>query len=233
MDSKFELLSAFQIIDDSFVLPYRLYIPKTEKPVPLVIYLHGAGERGTDNKKQLTWGLDHLLNYAENNRLQFAILAPQCPPEYRWVETDWTLKQHQQPEMPSKPMSALIKLLSDLRFNKELDHSKWYGVGLSMGGFGIWDLITRKPEWFAAALPICGGVDLAQLHKVAHLPIWMFHGEKDTVVWPERSRSAFSALNKMGAQNVLYTEYPLVEHNSWSETFENQDVWNWLFNQSR
>jgi predicted peptidase len=104
-------------------------------------------------------------------------------------------------------------------------------MGISMGGFGIWDWITRDPQLFAAVIPICGGVDTSVLHKVKELPIWMFHGALDTVVWPNRSRDAHQTLKNLGSITCKFTEFPNVAHNCWIRVCADSSVFDWLFNQ--
>jgi len=213
-------------------LPYRLFVPRDYDPkqeYPLVIFLHGAGERGTDNRKQVM-NLERIpfAHEANQRKNPCFVLAPQCPPESRWVEVDWGADAHVQPQQPSEPMRLLLELLPKLKLEFGIDSDRLYVTGLSMGGYGTWDLIARHPRLFAAAIPICGGADHETARRIAHVPVWAFHGDKDTVVKPERSRGIVEALKKAGGK-PRYTEYPGVGHNSWDRAYAEPELMEWLF----
>lgn len=217
-------------------LPYRLLLPEGYDPTsshryPLVVFLHGAGERGTDNELQLTHIAAAVLDSQRRAEQPAFVLVPQCPKEYRWVETDWKLPAHSQPEQPSVPMSALLELLDSLHQTYPIDTQCRYVMGLSMGGFGTWDILQRRPDYFAAGVPICGGGDEKKASVLADLPLWVFHGAKDKVVVPARSRNMAAALRNN--RRLIYTEYPDVGHDSWKPALANPELWDWLFRQSR
>lgn len=217
-------------------LPYRILSPVEMKPgtlYPLVIFLHGAGQRGEGNIRQLSNG--GALFADPMNRAAFPTFAvfPQCPEDKRWVEVNWGAPtSHQQPAEPSDPMSNVLELIPTLMKSLPIDPKRVYVIGLSMGGFGTWDLIARKPEWFAAAVPICGGADDSTAPRIASIPTWVFHGDKDTTVKPERSRSMVEALRQVGGK-VKYSELPGVNHSSWLQALANPDLLPWLFAQKR
>lgn len=211
-------------------LPYRLFKPKAEGTHPLVVFLHGAGERGDDNAAQLKNCVKHLLKQQEKQ--PFFLVAPQCPKDRRWVEVNWGAPSHAMPEQPSEPMGRLLGLLATLEKELGHDRTRVYVTGLSMGGFGTWDLLCRRPDLFAAAVPICGGGDEAQAPRIAKIPQWIFHGDKDTVVKTARSRAMVEALKKAGGEPI-YTEYPGVAHNSWDRAYADPKLWDWLFAQKR
>lgn len=217
-------------------LKYRLMIPKgysatgTEK-YPLVLFLHGAGERGDDNTKQLVHGTGDFAKDENRQKYPCFVVAPQCPDGKRWVEVDWTLDAHKQPD-ESISLVLTRELLSALQKEFRVDSKRIYVTGLSMGGFGTWDLITRTPDVFAAAAPICAGADEALADRVTKLPIWAFHGDKDGVVKVARSRKMIAAIEKAGGK-PKYTEYPGVDHNSWTRTYADPEFMVWLFAQRR
>lgn len=220
--------------DKNGELPYRTLKPATveeSKQYPLILLLHGAGERGNDNKRQLRWGGKDILKHSKTNPC-FAII-PQCPKGKRWVEVNWSLKEHSMPKEPSIPMSQLFKLLDTFIKENPVDSSRIYVMGLSMGGFGTWDIISRRPDFFAAAVPICGGADIAQASKLIHIPIWCFYGDRDPVVMPKRSRDMVAAIKKAGGTKIKYTEFKNVGHNSWTPAFNTAELWPWLFSQSK
>ncbi len=220
----------------NFVLPYRFMLPKSYKKgdtvkYPLILFLHGAGERGTDNVRQLyyikSWATDEF-----RDTYPCFVLAPQCPKNMRWVEVDWSLPSHKIPDTPSVPLSATMLLLKHIIEAYPVDTNRIYVTGLSMGGFGTWDIIAREPNLFAAAVPICGGADLHTAPKIAHIPIWVFHGAKDRVVSVERSRKMVAELRKYGAK-VKYTEYKNVGHGAWIPAYKNKELYKWLFSQHK
>lgn len=211
-------------------LPYRLLKPLEVDPkqkYPLVIFLHGAGERGTDNQKQLVHGVPEFVK--RQKQYPCFLIAPQCPEKERWG--DWTVNAALLPE-PTPPTHLVLELLPALQKEFNIDAKRIYVTGLSMGGFGTWDLISRHPEMFAAAVPVCGGGDDKQASKIAKLPIWAFHGAKDTAVKPERSRAMIEAIKKVGG-DPKYTEYPDVGHASWAPAYKDEEMFKWLFAQKR
>ncbi|MBS0203320.1 MAG: prolyl oligopeptidase family serine peptidase [Planctomycetes bacterium] len=217
-------------------LKYRLLIPKGYSPTgtetyPLVLFLHGAGERGDDNFKQLVHGTKEFAK--DENRLKYPcfVIAPQCPDGKKWVEVDWTADSHKQPE-ESISLVLTREAIAAMQIEFRVDPKRLYVTGLSMGGFGTWDMITRTPDMFAAAVPVCGGADDTLADKVAKLPIWAFHGDKDTVVKPERSRRMIAAIEQAGGR-PKYTEYPGVGHDSWSRAYADPEFMAWLFAQKR
>lgn len=223
------------ISESADTLPYRLMRPivnDSEKKYPLILFLHGAGERGRNNTSQLgnsvlSWSSDsfRIINPCY-------VLCPQCAPGYRWVEVDWKLPGHVQPEKPSAYLSRTMLLLDSLAKNLNIDTCRIYITGLSMGGFGTWDAISRWHSGFAAAVPVCGGGDTAKAALIKDIPVWAFHGSDDKVVMTSRSRDMINAIRKAGG-NPEYTEYPGTGHNAWDKTYSNPEMFRWLFSQSK
>lgn len=219
----------------SLKLPYRLLSPPKIEPnqkYPLVLFLHGAGERGADNTNQLVHVVKELARPDLQKRHPCFVLAPQCPAEQRWVEVDWGLDAHTMPTEPSVPLSATSELLAHLEGSLPIDTDRIYICGLSMGGFGTWDALQRHPKRFAAAIPMCGGGDPAEVSKLTEIPIWVFHGDADAAVKVQRSRAMVAAIQNLNGK-VIYTEYPGIGHNNWTMTAQNRLVWDWLFAQSQ
>jgi predicted peptidase len=215
--------------------PYRLLKPLEYDPqqqYPLVLFLHGAGERGDDNEKQLVHGGRNFAHEAMRRRHPAFVVFPQCPTEKRWVEVPWDAEAHTAPKDPSETMQSVFELIDALQKEFSVDESRIYCVGLSMGGYGAWDLLYRKPDLLAAAVPICGGGDPATIEKFKHVPIWAFHGDLDPTVPVNRSREMVKALEAAGARPI-YTEYEGVPHDSWTQTFDNRLVWDGLFAQRK
>lgn len=213
-------------------LNYRIYAPeKTEagRRYPLVLFLHGAGSRGDDNARQLHWGWPIVL-YMKAKGLGAYLIAPQCPKGKQWVDTPWGLLAHKMPDCSSEPMSLVIELLEKTIRDMPVDASRVYVTGLSMGGYGTWDIVQRRPELFAAAIPVCGGGDSSLAWKIRSVPIWTFHGDKDDEVPVARSRQMVSALWQCDG-NIRYREYPGVGHGCWIPTYNDHTVLDWLFAQ--
>ena len=184
-------------------LLYRLLQPKnydakTKLKYPLVLFLHGAGERGADNKAQLVHG---MADFAANKMMTdypCFVVAPQCPTGEKWVDVDWSATKHDMPDKPASPMRLTLQLLDALQKEFSIDAARLYITGLSMGGYGTWDGIQRHPELFAAAVPICGGGDPKLAKKIAAIPIWAFHGDQDEAVPVSGSRDMIAALKTAG-----------------------------------
>lgn len=218
------------------VFRYRWHEPaKIEdgKKYPLVFLMHGAGERGTNNVSQLLWGAAEVLDYAVTSGNDCYFVAGQVPGNQRWVEVDWGEKTpHKMPAEPSETMALQIEFAEKILEELPVDRDRVYATGISMGGYGTWDFISRKPEWFAAAMPVCGGADTRQAWKLTNIAIWMHHGDKDTTVPFVRSRLMADALWRAGS-DAKYTEYPGVAHGSWGPAYNNKANIAWLFAQKR
>lgn len=216
-------------------LPYRFMQPEKIEPstkYPLVIFLHGAGERGTDNEKQLVHGIPQFASKENRAKYPSFLIAPQCPVSTKWVDVDWSADSHTTPKNPTEPARLTIALIESLVKTQPIDPKRIYLTGLSMGGYGTWDLLARRPDLFAAAVPICGGADEATAEKIKQIPVWAFHGAKDTVVKPARSRNMIAALEKAGGK-PKYTEYPNEAHGSWNPAYKDVAMFAWLFAQKK
>ncbi len=200
--------------------------------VPLVLFMHGAGERGDDNKRQLNYSAYEIVKWLDAHEAGFRFIAGQVPDGKQWVDVPWGAKRHDMPEEPSVTMALQLELLDAFLADPLIDTNRIYATGLSMGGYGTWDIICRRPDVFAAAIPICGGCDLAQAPRIAHIPVWAFHGSNDNVVPVCRSRGIMSALWAAGS-NAHYREYPDWGHGVWSATYCDKAVLAWLFKQKR
>ena len=205
--------------DAGEVLLYRLAAPKGNVgPMPLVLFLHGAGERGCDNVAQLKHGVGPILDFFAERNDPVCLLAPQCPKERKWVEVDWSAASHAMPPEASVSMRLALELVEKTMRTRNIDPARVYVTGLSMGGFGTWDVIARRPDLFAAAMPICGGGDTHQVQRFRTMPVYVVHGGADKVVPTARSRAMVAALWAVDGR-VHYTEYPGCGHNSWSQAY--------------
>ena len=217
------------------ILRYRQHLPKNVaagKKLPLVLFLHGAGERGTNNVSQLKHGVSALLQHGAKANDPAVLLAPQCPSGMQWVNVPWSAPSHTMPEQPSDAMRLALALLREKLATLPIDPDRVYVTGVSMGGYGTWDAIQREPALFAAALPICGGGDTARAPAIKNIPVWTFHGDKDTAVPVTRSRDMAKALEACGGK-IQYREYPGAGHDVWTRTYNDSDVLTWFFSQHR
>ena len=214
-------------------LLYRLLRPvkSDSAKFPLVIFLHGAGERGRDNTSQLKNCPMHFASNMNRKIFPCYIIAPQCPPGCKWVDVDWKLPSHVIPKQPSVYLARTMLLVDSLVKNLNIDPDRIYITGISMGGFGVWDAISRWPDKFAAAVPVCGGGDTAKAAVVKDIPIWDFHGDQDNVVMTSRSRDMIAAIKKAGG-NPKYTEYTGTGHNAWDKAYSERELYLWLFSQT-
>ena len=194
-----------------------------EKPMPLVLFLHGAGERGGDNAAQLKHGVGPILDFFAERNEPACLLAPQCPEGRKWVEVDWAAASHAMPPEASVSMRLALALVEKTIRTRNIDPSRVYVTGLSMGGFGTWDAICRRPDLFAAAMPICGGGDPHQTWRFRTMPVYAVHGGADTVVPTARSREMVTALWSVGGC-VSYTEYPGCGHGSWGPAYADKEL---------
>jgi predicted peptidase len=220
---------------DGKTQPYRLLTPKDYDPgkaYPLVLFLHGVGESGTDNLKQVTNSAYLFAGDSMMARYPCFVVAPQCPGSRRWVEVSWSLDAHTMPEQPSEPLALTLQLLDELPKEFHIDPRRIYVTGLSMGGLGTWDILARRPKLFAAAMPVCGAADEHTAPLIKDIPIWTFHGDRDTTIKPSRSRNMVAALQAAGG-HPRYSELLDVGHNAWTYAYNSTDIYDWLFAQQR
>ncbi|MBK7429209.1 MAG: hypothetical protein IPI60_20375 [Saprospiraceae bacterium] len=216
-------------------LPYRLKSPsqliRNEK-YPLTIFLHGSGERGTDNNAQLKNGVLSFIEPHGGPEINGFLLVPQCPLNDRWSEMDYT-KPAKFQESPTKAMQALMELIDIILLDHpEIDRDRIYLCGLSMGASGLYDLLSRKPDLFAAAIPVCGAADIEKVNDWKHIPVWVFHGRLDDVVPVHFSRNVHSKLRSLNV-DTNYTEYKTLRHDCWDQAFYQPETLQWLFRQQK
>lgn len=210
------------------------------KKYPLVVFLHGSGEKGNDNEKQLTWGADIFLDSLNRSRYPAIVLFPQCPVNESWANSIRTeIKDSlggfrlDTLARPKKTTQLLLNFIDTLAASGGIDKQRIYIGGLSMGGFGTFEILWRRPDLFAAAIVICGGGTPEKVSRYApKLPIWVFHGDADAVVPVSNSRIMVTAL-KSAKMTVTYTEYPGVNHDSWKNAFAEPKLMDWIFSQKK
>ena len=201
-------------------LNYLLYLPndyqRNKQDYPLVLFLHGKGERGDDLEKIKIHGIPKRVD--EGIKFPFICIAPQCPDEGYWDRPEY--------------VSSLISLLKEVENNYRVDSKRIYGTGLSMGGLGTLAIALKNPTLFSAIIPVCGGAKMENIQRLSQLPIWLFHGDRDDVHPVNNSIIIFQALSSVNDQ-VFLTVYGGVDHDSWTQTYENHDIYNWMLNYSQ
>ncbi len=219
-------------------LPYRILFPEgydSSKEYPLVLFLHGAGERGNDNEAQLQWGADLFLKNRE--KYPAIVVFPQCAKEDYWAKKKYREKKKIGKRFkfplnlgrPTRSLHLASLLLHQLIKEEAVDPKRIYIAGLSMGGMGTFEMLARYPKRFAAAIPICGGGNPNHTFYYAkNTALWIFHGDEDSVVGVRHSRRMSKQLKRFNA-NVKYTEYEGVDHLSWVPAFKEPDFLEWMF----
>lgn len=220
-------------------LPYRLYVPRGVDPtkkLPLVLFLHGAGGRGTDNLMQLTDQAAPLVFVQPENQARWPVMmvAPQCPVDQQWVAMPWAAPsgKGQRPPQPTWPLAAAIALVDRLAAEfPAVDPARLYVTGMSMGGFGTFDAAARYPGKWRAVVPVCGGYDDDQVASLVGLPLWAFHAADDPAVPVARTRDVIAAIRAHGGE-PRYTEYPVSAHHghfSWIPAYGDPELLPWMF----
>lgn len=249
------LLARYSFISkNALKIPYRLYQPiNTEEKLPLVIFLHGRGDRGTDNSAQIYHEAGFILNknsiLTSNMQLKYPcyILIPQCSDKTENEEwANWVGNTPQTPfaglgkngsyimnENPSESGEAALELIDKTIKDYNIDTNRIYLIGVSMGGFGVWEFTARKPHLFAAAIPMAGYSDSSQIENIKHIPYWIFHGNKDEWNPVEGSRTMYKLLKQENA-DVKYTEYEGINHGeAFKKAFNEPDLIPWLFSKTK
>lgn len=237
-----ELYDAKVFINDTDTLNYRILYPKDfskDKQYPLVLFLHGAGERGTNNASQLTHGSKLFADEKHRDEFPAIVIFPQCPKDDYWANASvdrttlpLTLKFPDGGE-PTKALNSVMSLMDKMVTKSYINNEQVYVGGLSMGGMGTFEILSRKPDMFAAAFAICGGgnTELAEAYATK-TDLWVFHGAKDDVVNPQLSVDMVSAILKYGGK-PNFTLYADDNHNSWDSTFAEPGLLPWLFSKSK
>jgi predicted peptidase len=195
---------------------YLLFLPEdfgtTEKKWPLILFLHGVGQWGNDLEKVKELGLPKIV---ENQKdFPFIVVSPQCPENEMWAS------------------DVLIPLINEVANQNSVDMDRIYVTGLSMGGGGTWHLACEYPDRFAAIAPICGWGTLEKARNLKNVPVWAFHGAKDNVVPVKRSEDMVQAVKDCGG-NARLTIYPEAGHDSWTETYNNEELYDWFLKHRR
>lgn len=216
------------------MMPYRLYVPDDLAPtgrVPLVVYLHGSGACGVDNLLNLRDGPDSMITYSRVSHTPVIVVSPQCPRGQVWAPLFWTPETARSFPAPTK-MGKLVKELIDQCIETlPVDTNAVLLTGVSLGGYGVWDLLAHYPKLFAAAMPVCGGGVPDTCKRFADTPIWIFHGERDGSVSVKLARDMVSELWRLDAP-VRYRETPDAGHAVWG-VYREDSVLKWFFSRRR
>jgi predicted peptidase len=213
-----------EVLVDDVVTAYRVFEPSAAERLPLILFLHGAGERGTDDERPTTVGIGPAID-AHPERFPALVVFPQASRGYGWRGFN---------------LAAAVAALDDAEERYSVDRDRVYVTGISMGGYGTWIAALQQPERFAAAVPVCGGLDRTSstlsfpqaAQRLAPLPQWVFHGDADDIIPVQTSRAMVRALRAAGA-DVRYTEYAGVKHNSWDRAYAEPELMPWLLRQRR
>lgn len=225
-----------EYITGSDTLRYRMLAPEKEvknKKYPLVVFMHGSGERGNDNEKQLFHGAQQFVNPVNREKYQAYVMFPQCPEKTRWAVNG---SKNAVAEGKRDQVSLVMDVVSKYIEEGKVDSQRIYLIGLSMGGAAVYEMITRYPHVWAVAIPICGRPNIQAIEQTGdalkRIKFRIYHGDADTTVPLENSRNAYLTLKKMGV-SVEYTEFPGVTHDSWNPAFRTPGFLNWIFSVKR
>ena len=209
--------------DGALSIPYRLSAPENyrDAKLPVLLFLHGSGERGSDNTSQVNTNASILGKLTKDFYQEYPciIIAPQCPEGKTWASDEM--------------IEMLVKLVNLVCTTYRADTDRVYIMGLSMGGAGTWLSILSYPEVFAAAVPICGWGYPSDVSMIVDMPIWTFHGAADATISVENTQVLVSLLTDAGSTVIKYTEYPGVPHNSWDTAYTEPGLLAWLFSQRK
>lgn len=215
---------------------YRSFEPtglEEGKTYPLVLFLHGSGERGNDNVSQIKNGVTDFLEIAETLGEKTFLVAPQCPQNIWWSQPNGDLTGLQDALGTNPLLDAVHALVDRLKSELPIDPNRIYLTGLSMGGFGSFALLAKYPETWAAAMPICGGGAPETAERFRNVPLRIIHGSADKIVPPKGSQQMAAALETAGATDMKLIIYPGVGHDSWTQTYRDKELIRWLFQQRK
>ncbi|WP_142785521.1 carboxylesterase family protein [Changchengzhania lutea] len=242
MSAQETFYKAENFINNQDTLQYRIMYPKNfdkTKPYPIVLFLHGAGERGNNNKTQLVHGSSVFASKKNRKNFPAIVIFPQCPKTSYWANAK--IDRSTKPIKlefpldidPTKQLDLVMQLMDNMLAKPYVDDTRIYVGGLSMGGMGTFEILYRKPELFAAAFTICGAGNPEATEKYAKTtPLWVFHGANDDVVNPQSSVDMISGILKYGGK-PNFTLYAKDNHNSWDSAFSEPNLLSWLFSNTK
>lgn len=214
------------------VLSYRELLPEnydSRKQYPLIVFLHGGGERGSDNVSQLTYGADLFLDKDFRKSNPCIVIFPQCPDFSYWASVDRINWKFPDKTSEEDVLYAVVELIQSMVDNKKADASEVYGIGLSMGGMAVLNIVRDYPDMLKSAISVCGATNIKALKESGiNTPVWLIHGDSDPVVPTYFSREAYNVMKDKN-EKWRYTEYMKTMHDSWHKAFEEPDFLSWLF----
>lgn len=216
-----------------YSLPYAIYVPKNYdcgENYPLLVFLHGAGERGSDNELQLTVAIQKMFDDVNSPVYDSIVIAPQCPIDRQWVMTPFDSMNYSVADTPeSEELEAVCGIIADTIDEYNIDTDRIYVTGISMGGYGTWDMLCRHGKRIAAGMPVCGGGDSSYAKQLKYIPIRTFHGSEDGAVPPDGTRKMFAALRMAGSKVAEYTEFDGMDHGIWDTVYSDKANLDWLY----
>ena len=219
--------------EDKLNICQHLYNKDQAGKPAILVFLHGIGERGDNNLAQNELGVSDIVKNIRDQKQKVVLITCQCPSSELWAPLHRGGAGAALQPLPSKSTGMIPDMIEAKIKEFDADPDRVYITGLSMGGYGTWDTISRRPDLFAAAIPICGGADPAQAPVLKNMAISIFHGDRDNLVPTNLSREMFKALEDAGNKNVKLTIYEGVEHNSWEKAYADPETFKWLFAQKR
>lgn len=224
-DVKESIAEYYEDEETGLTLPYRLIIPEIydkKYSFPLVVFFHGAGERGFENERQL----DHCVQQIADNMPKAIILVPQCSHKGQWVDTPWEDGSYSTDEIPeSDELEAVMSLVGQIMQDYSIDKETVYAMGISMGGFAVWDVMIRHNDVFAAGVAVCGAGDPSKAEILKDTPMFVFHGTADDAVPVSGSTDMVEAIQAIGGTKAQYTEFYGAGHGIWGQVFNMRDLY--------
>ena len=230
---------------DNYTLNYLLYEPealdKSKDKVPLILFLHGSGERGDNNESQLTHAIKEVIKNGNEDSawMNSIVIAPQCPTNIRWTQTK-NANYVQSSLSVSEPLRVAAELVQLYANYDYVDEGRIYVIGLSMGGQGAWDILARYPNLFAAGVPICGSGPTDKIDVLKNIPIYTFHGKADKTVAYSNTQAMYNAIMKAGGNKITFYTFENGEHDIWNDAIkfagsgtQYPALETWLFSQSK
>lgn len=231
------IYTAFDAYESDNGMPYRIYCPANyseEYAYPVILFLHGAGERGTDNEAPLIHVLQGLFDNTKSPAYQSIIIVPQCPKEEQWVNTPWADLSYDSDAIgESDALAEAMTILETVCEDYSVNSDRIYAMGLSMGGYGTWDLLMRHSDVFAAGVPMCGAADLSKADILKDMPIYAFHGTVDGVVNVKGTDDIYNAIIEAGGDKIIYKRVEGRGHDVWVDAGKSNEMVSWLFEQRK
>ena len=237
IEKPLNVYTAFDAYESDNGMPYRIYYPANyseEYAYPVILFLHGAGERGTDNEAPLVHVLQGLFNDVLSPVYQSIVIVPQCPEGEQWVNTPWENGSYDSDAVgESDALKEALAILEMVCEQDSVNRNRIYAMGLSMGGYGTWNLLMNHSDIFAAGVPICGAADPSKAEILKDMPIFAFHGKADGVVPYQGTDDMYQAITQIGGTQMIYKLVEGRGHNVWEDAAACSEMHYWLFDQRK